>query len=365
MPEKIRHVIGCMTGTSIDALDAALVVIRGEGLAMRCEFVRGVSRPFGDLAGELRLLATQERFAARDIARLALALGEHHAAAVKDVMRGASMPRAELVVLHGQTVFHAPPLSWQMINPWPVVRAAGCPVVFDLRGADLAAGGQGAPITPLSDWLMFRQTSVSTAVVNLGGFCNLTILPRGGRVEDVEGMDVCVCNQLLDAIARERFDAPFDDAGKHALAGSSNAHAEAQLVQHLRESSQARRSLGTGDEHLAWLAEWREKLNGEDLARTATEAIGLVIGDRSRAAGCESVLLAGGGAKNVALENAINRSSGVRTATLLERGVPGEFREAMAMAALGALCQDRVPITLPKVTGVSSPAPIAGCWAYP
>src|SRR6185436_14618647 len=142
-----------------------------------------------------------------EIADAALALGELHARAVAKAAAGC---RLDLIAAHGQTVFHAPPLSWQMLNPWPLVRDLQTSVVFDLRGADLAHGGQGAPITPLADWVLFRSNSRTRAVVNLGGFCNLTLLPPG-RPDMVRGFDVCACNQLLDHIARGILQRPFDE----------------------------------------------------------------------------------------------------------------------------------------------------------
>src|SRR5262245_9739095 len=145
MPTRLA--IGCMTGTSIDALDAALVRIEGRGLDMHADLVRGISRPLADLAPPLRALANQEPATAAHIARLAHRLAMLHVEVIRVLLVG---DRPELIAIHGQTVFHAPPISWQLFNPAPIANAFDTPVVFDLRAADLAGGGQGAPITPLS-----------------------------------------------------------------------------------------------------------------------------------------------------------------------------------------------------------------------
>jgi anhydro-N-acetylmuramic acid kinase len=119
------------------------------------------------------------------------------------------------------------------------------------------------------------------------------------------------------------------------------------------------RSLGTGDESFAWVEETRS-LSGDDAAATACEAIGRVIGESLR--GFATVLLAGGGARNRALVAAIGRHAG-RVRLIDEFGIAATHREAIEFAVLGALCEDRVAITLPAVTGVPEPAPISGAWA--
>jgi anhydro-N-acetylmuramic acid kinase len=173
-----RRVVGCMTGTSLDGIDLALVEVTGTGLGMSARFARGLSAPLGPAADSLRALAAQEPMTAGQVARLSLQFAAAHAQALTDLLGG---ERSDLVCIHGQTVFHAPPASWQLLNPFPIARAASAPVVYDLRQADLAAGGQGAPITPIADFVLFRHAQESRAVVNLGGFCNVTLLPRRTR----------------------------------------------------------------------------------------------------------------------------------------------------------------------------------------
>ena len=354
-----------MTGTSIDGLDAALIVVRGRGLEMTAEFVRGVSRELGALGTRLRALADQEPMAAGDIAGLMREFSLLHADAIRELMRAEGVPA--LVSVHGQTVFHSPPVSWQMLSASVLAHEAGAPVVFDLRGADLAAGGQGAPITPLADWTLFRGER-PTAVVNLGGFCNATMLPGALAGRDasasiglIEGFDVCACNHVLDRVARECLGAPYDAGGAGALEGKVDAASRDELANALGAQARSGRSLGTGDETGRWIQAWRGRIAARDVAATACAAIGGTIADRLR--GVHTILAAGGGVRNIALLRAIRERSGAELETTASRGVPIEYREAAEMGVLGALCQDRVPITLPRVTGVPSPAPISGVWA--
>jgi anhydro-N-acetylmuramic acid kinase len=172
-----RHVVGVMTGTSIDGIDAALVRITGRDLEMQAELVGHVSHPLRNLADSLRRAAVQIPMSAGEFAQIAWMFGDLHANVIGDVLDDHNLG-LDLICVHGQTVFHQPPISWQLINPAPIAARFACPVVSDLRQADLAAGGQGAPLTPIADWVLFRDPRKARAIANLGGFCNATILPR-------------------------------------------------------------------------------------------------------------------------------------------------------------------------------------------
>jgi len=352
-----------MTGTSLDGLDAALVEIDGRGLELRARLVGLTSLALDELAVPLRALAEQQPMQAGAIARTARALAALHVEAVRAV---AGETRIDLVAVHGQTVFHQPPVSWQLCNPAPIAYGLGVPVVFDLRAGDLANGGQGAPITPIADWLWLRDARERRVVINLGGFCNLTVLPVGGP-ETIGGGDVCACNQVLDLVAREALRRPFDEDGAAAARGSVHAAAHADLAARLRGQSGARRSLGTGDELRPWLDRWVQAVRPDDLARTACAAVAAVIAERAVSAGpVDRLVLAGGGVRNRTLVAELARQAAPAQVTPSDDfGLPAQAREAAAMAVLGALCQDRVAITLPQITGVRGPAPIAGCWVLP
>lgn len=361
-----------MTGTSLDGLDVVLVRIRGTGLAMRAEIVATGSRPLPDTndsdAVILHYLADGGPCDTEQIAKAAHWFSLFHADVVEEVLATAGLGRPDLVCVHGQTVFHRPPLSWQLFNPWPLARAVGAPVVFDLRGADLAAGGQGAPITPLADWVMFRTTLHPVVAVNLGGFCNITYLPatspgrEASELRAIRARDVCACNHVLNAVARSVLGVPYDENGAAAARGTSQEEALLDLVELLGAQGASGRSLGSGDEARAWIEAWRGRIAPDDLAATAAEGVGLSIARAVLEHEGSLAVLAGGGAKNPVLAAHIESLAPIAR---MGDGVNPllEYREAAAMAVLGALCQDRVPITLPQVTGVRAPAPVAGCWA--
>ena len=357
-----RLAIGTMTGTSLDALDITLVRALGEGLAMRVTIEGHATHDLGPLRARLRAACDGTPMRAGDFASLARDFGELHATAARAIAAGRPI---DLAAMHGQTVFHAPPVSWQLLNPWPVAQALGCPVASDLRGADLALGGQGAPITPLADWVLLRHDE-PTAVVNLGGFCNITWLPaeREGPA-GVRGADICPCNHLLDAAARAALGEPFDRDGAGASSGTPEPESQADLAALLARASAAGRSLGTGDEAVAWISANAQRLPPTTLLATVACAVGARIG-ASAAAHARRVVLAGGGGRNRAVVAAIARAA--TPAQVLpsgDLGLPLDARESAEMAVLGLLAWDGHPITLPAVTRRGDGRARDGLWCLP
>ena len=346
-----------MTGTSLDGLDAVLVEAEGVGLSLRVRPVRCAESGLGELADVLRAAARGEPMGAGDFSRLALQLGELHARVVGDMLDATGI-EPTVCVLPGQTVVHAPPISMQLINPWPVAQRLGCPVLHDLRGADLAAGGQGAPITPIADWVLFRSEGEDRAIVNLGGFCNVTTIPSGSGPDGVRGFDVCACNQILDACARRALGVMYDEDGRAALAGTPNDPATRALLDILRTQSSGGRSLGTGDECTSWVDRYAS-LSANDLMASAARAVGTVIGERVRTWG--GAMLAGGGVRNVALVRSIERVAGPCQTTSVF-GVEAQHREATCIAIVGLLALDGVVYTQASITGRQHQLTAEGAW---
>ncbi|MEO0483667.1 MAG: anhydro-N-acetylmuramic acid kinase [Planctomycetota bacterium] len=360
-----RVVIGCMTGTSLDGLDAAAVRVglaaEGDAGRVRAEFLEGFSAPLGEAAPALRALASGERLSAQAIAETALAFGRLHARVAGEL---ASRQGADLIAVHGQTVYHGPPASWQLMNPWPIAEALRAPVVTDLRGADLAAGGEGAPITPMADWVMLRSATETRCVVNLGGFCNITVLPAGGGPGSVSARDVCACNQVLDAVARAGLGATFDRDGAAAMAGSADAGFVEWFGEALGRQASAGRSLGTGDELDAMAREMAASASAECVAASACVAIAGVIA-AAVPADADRVLVAGGGVHNARLMAELTAASGAAVASTDTAGLPAAYREAAAMAVLGSLARDCAAITLQPVTRHGHRPVRAGLWIEP
>ncbi len=352
-----------MSGTSLDAIDAALVRIEGRGLKLSAAALHFASVSLHSLREPLRALSLRQPAQVADIAELSRAFSLLHLDPIREVLQ---TERADLIAVHGQTIYHRPPASWQLLTPALIARGAATAVVFNLRAADLAAGGQGAPITPIADYILFRHPTESRAVVNLGGFANFTGIPpaRGdGHAENlarVRGGDLCACNQLLDGLARRCLNMPFDRDGATAARGHLVTELRLALIERLGEQARSGRSLGSEHEPHAWLDAIAADHAPADVLATACDAIAATIADALPPG--ERILLAGGGALNATLRARIAAHAAAPSATTDSLGVPAAQREAVAMAVLGALCQDRVPITLPQITGCAAPAPVAGEW---
>jgi anhydro-N-acetylmuramic acid kinase len=384
-----RWVVGAMTGTSIDGIDVVLVEIIGSGLDMRVSCACAKSCDMSpDLSKRLRDFADKDNaMTAKELTVLQKDFSQLHIDAIRELLNsaGTNQSSIDLISVHGQTVYHSPPfLSMQLFTPAPLAHEFNTTVVCDLRAADIAAGGEGAPLTPLADYVLFRdhEGKEMRAIVNLGGFCNITILSGdntdtktdNNTVDEkcVKGFDVCACSQLLDTIARNRLNCSYDEDGNAALAGVSNESIVNELTNKLREQSLKGRSLGTFDSPAQWISLY-DTTSGNDIAASACDAIAIVMKEKLDNLPYEStstsrVMLAGGGAYNKKLLSSIKKVFGDSIITQCTDEHPFNvgigYREAIGWAVLGALSQDKVPITLSNITGVNSP-PVAGLWAYP
>lgn len=357
-----RLAIGCMSGTSVDGLDLALVRAHGTGLDIEVELVETLALPLGELGPELFAFARGAALTAQQCASLARRFGALHGEGCVRLAQGRLIA---LIAVHGQTVAHAPPDSWQLVNPWVIAQRTGAPVVFDLRGADLAAGGEGAPITPLADLVVFGDAERSRAIVNLGGFANATLLPRvttrAAAMHEVRGADVVPCNHWLDGLARALLGAPFDAHGERAARGTPQMEVVARFAAELAAIRSNARSMGSAHEQPR-LRELAAGASADDALASAVDAVARALAETVH--GCDEVLLAGGSIRNAALVRALERHCSAPVFTTAHAGVDPLWREALEMAVLGLLSQDGVPITLPAVTGALR-APLAGAWCTP
>lgn len=369
---RAMRVIGLMSGTSADAIDAALV-----------EWPDGPAvHPFRLLAACEEPLepALQDRIHAlaagrlpggavlRELAALDVELADRFAAAAAAVARAAGVPldRVDAIASHGQTVAHHPELgaSLQIGDPSRIAERTGVVTVADFRARDLAAGGEGAPLAPFFHHAVFTSPSEGRVALNLGGIANVTWLPAGAAPGDVVAFDVGPANALLDGVVRRLSDgrARYDRDG----AGARRGRVDRALLEELLDDEYLRRPppKSTGRERYGLaeaeaLAErWRRAgRDGDDLlatlvAFTAT-SVAHALRDFCRGAGAVArLLVGGGGVRNPALMDALRAAlPGVVVEPFDAAGVPADAAEAMAFSLLGRNTLLGLPNHLPRCTG--------------
>jgi anhydro-N-acetylmuramic acid kinase len=315
-----------------------------------------------------------------ELARLSWRLGEVYAECVTKACADLKL-KPQLIVCHGQTVYHqaiaAPYLGKPLRSTWQIGEAAviterlRVPVVSDFRPADIAAGGQGAPLVPMLDFCVFRHTTKNRVLLNLGGIANVTVLPAGCSVGDVMAFDTGPGNMVIDACMQQVFGEAFDRSGAMAARGTPIASVVMKMMQAKFFSSLPPKSCGREEFGTAFtvglLAECKQAdARGQDVIATVTALTVESIldayrrfcwphlGQRAPLARATEMLVAGGGAKNKTLMRWLREGFaelGVSVATTAEAGLAVDAKEAAAFALLGWLTWHGLPGNVPSATG--------------
>jgi len=353
--------IGLMSGTSGDGVDAAAIELDVPVGESGVRVLATASAPYPRRIREA-VLALGEGGAAdaREIARLHGLLGDEYAKIATRVAAGLHA-RPDVIAVHGQTIAHLPDehVTLQVGDAARVATRTGVPTVADLRSADVAAGGQGAPLVPFADLVLFGRLA-PVAVLNLGGIANLTVI-QSARAAEVIAFDTGPANMVIDALSA-KIGATHDIDGHGAARGNIDREALDDLM---RDPYFARRApKSTGREVFG--AAFAERLHDlvarhgrshDDALATATALTARSIGEalkRESAARVARVLVGGGGARNVTLMRMVADAVAPVPLEMTDTfGVPSAYREAIAFAILGAYRLRGLPNTLPSATGAS------------
>jgi len=380
--DRGAHVlIGLMTGTSADAVDAALVRIApGEG-GERVTLEAYRETPLDPvLRRDVLQLAQASQLAPESLMRVDLALGETYAKAVRDLLGHAHVEGKDVDAIgcHGQTVRHVPrhaaagvAMSLQIGSADVLAERTGLIVVSGFRGRDIAAGGEGAPLVPLLDWALFRDAAESRVLLNLGGMANLTHLPRGAKPDDVIAFDTGPGNAVIDALVRAASDgeAQFDAGGARALRGRASKALLEELLTDPFFLLPPPRSTGREKFGDAYAAKVRDigrglGLSDDDLVATAVQltaaSVALAVEQFVvKRGGIDAVYASGGGLENPSLVAAIKRRlDPVPVRPLDDLGVPAGAKEAVAIAFLAHRTLMGEPGNVPSATGAARAVPL-------
>lgn len=349
--------IGLMSGTSADGVDAAAIEL--DVPASRVRVLATTSERFAD---ELRetILAIGEGGVtdARALARLHGALGDRYAEVALRIAADLAA-RPDVIAVHGQTVAHLPDerVTLQLGDAARVARRTGVPVVSDLRSADVAAGGQGAPLVPFADHLLFGHLA-PVAVLNIGGIANVTLI-ASTDAREVLAFDTGPGNMVIDGVAA-RSGRTHDADGAGAARGTVDRETLSEFLAHPYFARRSPKSTGReafggvfADRLLAIVA--RHGGSHDDALATATALTARTIADaiiRESRVPPARVLVAGGGARNPTLLAMLRAHIGAAPLEPTDvHGIPASHREAIAFAILGAYRLRGLPNTLPGATG--------------
>lgn len=345
-----------MSGTSLDGIDVAIVDIRGR----RVETLGFRSSPYPDSLRQ-RLLACAESGGAREISSLNFELGERYAKAAQSAI--ARVGPVELIGCHGQTVYHEGRRHTLQLGEAAVIaERTGVPVVSNFRARDIAAGGEGAPLVPFVDTLLFRHNSRTRIALNIGGIANITVIPPRASSKQVIAYDTGPGNMVIDALAREFSGGKlgYDRNGRMAAAGEPN---EALLKSLLRDSYYRRRppkSAGREQYGAAFVERLKQSgLAAQHLIATATAltALTIALAVRRHQAPRTQLIASGGGVHNPQLMGYLAAYlPGVDIATSNDYGVDADAKEAIAFAVLAHMTWTRRASNLPSATGARRPA---------
>ncbi|MFQ5817139.1 MAG: anhydro-N-acetylmuramic acid kinase [Terriglobia bacterium] len=372
------RVIGLLSGTSADGIDVALVRIRGQGRRLCAQLKNFCTLPFpARVQREILRVANanqQLTVSVAELSQLNFLLGEFFAHAVVRACRKfrVRLNSVDLIGSHGQTVFHQPVPSGlcgfritstlQLGEPSVIAERTGIPVVADFRPRDMTAGGQGAPLVPYVDYLLYRHPRRGRVALNLGGIANVTVIPAGATPHEVYAFDTGPGNMVINAAVSRlsRGREQFDRTGARAARGRADAKLLARLLRHPYFRRPPPKSTGReqfGETYLEALLKAARSAQPADVVRTATEltvqsitaAFARFILPRVR---IEEVIVSGGGSRNRFLLKRLRESlPGLRLVLADQFGVPHKAKEAFAFAVLAYQSWHRQPATLPAATG--------------
>jgi anhydro-N-acetylmuramic acid kinase len=378
---KPMIVAGVMSGTSADGIDAALVRVSPAG---KLKLLGQHAVPYPKAVRQAVLRAMQPKpLPVPELARLNWRLGELYADAIAGVVAATGIT-PQLVGLHGQTIYHQgvaakflgrpTRATWQTGEASVIAERLRVPVVSDFRPADLAAGGQGAPLVPMLDYTLFRHATRNRILLNLGGIANVTVIPAGASLDGLLAFDTGPGNMVIDQLMQRLLGKKYDASGMTAARGNALApNLLPKLIQLVHDpyfAAAPPKSCGReqfGADYAERFLKLYEGAAPEDVIASATALTVRSIRDAYARLCCPhlrertptDLIVSGGGVRNVSLMRELTRAFEplkVRVMAIDDAGVPAQAKEAVAFALLAWLTWQRLPGNVPAATGAGRTA---------
>ncbi len=376
--KKHKLAIGLMSGTSLDGIDAALVKISNNGIDTKVESVHFISCPYPEgLKKRVLECSVPGGGSVDEVCRLNFLLGEIFADAALELIKAAKVDstQVDFIGSHGQTIHHLPESenlfghevisTLQIGEPAVIARRTGIMTVADFRTADMAAGGQGAPLVPYFDFLVFRSAEKGRVLLNIGGISNFTLLPASCGIADIIAFDTGPGNMIIDALMKTLYGCDFDKGGAVAISGQPSEALLADMLGHPFFKLAPPKSTGREMFGKAFTAEFLEKarkarLSNQDIIATVSEFTVRTIWESLEKSGSQNIkwdeiIVSGGGAKNKYLMSRLREVSGeAEVKASDDLGISYDAKEAMCFAVLANETIHDNPGNVPAATGASS-----------
>jgi len=373
-----KFIVGLMSGTSADGIDAALVELDGYGVDTKLKLL---SFHFAAYTKKVREqifeLFSPNKGCVEKICQMNFLLGKLFADAVVTVIDKAGLSPSEvhLIGSHGQTIYHLPPSSGakvpstlQIGEPAVIANLTGIPVIADFRVADVAAGGEGAPLVPYVDFLLFRKEKETRALQNIGGISNLTVIPPNAKLNEIVAFDTGPGNMLIDAAVNLLTSGKkqFDPDGSIAAKGQTNKELLSELMAHPFITGSPPKTTGREEFGVHFAQKYVEKAKMQgiidlDILATFTEFTAKSIYENYKKFifpkhNIHELILSGGGIYNSTLVKKIKRYfQNVSITKIDEYGINSDAKEAVAFAVLANETLMGNPNNVPNVTGARNP----------
>ena len=384
--KKIRKVIGLMSGTSVDGVDVALVEIDGKGIDTKIDLVGFIEYPYPEGLKDFVLRnSVKETSNVEDISQLNFLLPKFYVKAIQHLLNKLNMAfeDIDLIGSHGQTIHHLPKSvnlfgenvssTLQIADPAIIAKLTGLVTVGNFRTGDVALGGQGAPLVPYFDYIIFHSNEKNRALLNIGGISNFTILNKKGTQEDVIAFDTGPGNMMIDFLMNRFFNKEYDENGAIAASGNFNEDLfNAFVIKDSFIETTPPKSTGReyyGENFLHDLLDEFKSVPPADWLHTVTKFTSFAVYRNyykfiKKETINDELLISGGGAKNSFLYKCLSGYFGesVQVKIIDEVGLSSDAKEAICFAVLANETLNGNCTNIPRTTGASKATILGGIY---
>jgi len=368
-----KLIIGLMSGTSVDGIDVVLLKVHGNGRNTKFEQIEFDTYPFPERLKEFVLKnSIKDTSNVEDICRLHMLYPQLYAEAILKLCKkaGVDISQIDLIGNHGQTIHHLPKphemfghtviSTLQIGDNSALAKLTGVVTVGNFRTADMAVGGQGAPLVPYFDYIIFASDKKSRGLLNIGGISNMTVLPKNCTVKDVLAFDCGPGNMIIDGLMKQFYSLSFDKDGEIASKGKLNNNLFEFLKSHEYYYIKPPKSTGReifGEKYIEKILQLFGDIPKEDIIRTVTEITAWAVffsydNFMKSETEIDELLVSGGGAHNKFLMELLQKYFGkTKVMKIEEYGYSSDAKEAICFAILANETISGNPANVPRTTG--------------